>query len=378
MRKRPIPLLALAFLAFIGLGLPDPLPGSLWPETRPHYGVPNAALGLVLACVAAGYVAAGLATGWLMARLGLGGLLALSLAGTTLAALGQGWAPPWWGFVALALLAGAGGGAVDAGLNAFAANRFQPRQMNWLHGFWGVGATLGPALAAALLAAGLGWQAGYLAVAALLGALTLAFFVTRRRWEDGVPASAGPRPSLLSVLRRPIARHQALIFFIYTGLEAGAGQWAATILAARGASPAEAAAAATLFFAGLTGGRIGLGFVVDRIGPDRLLRVLTPVAVLAALAFGTGVADFVALAVLAVALAPIFPTLMARTPARVGASATPAAVGLQVAAATTGVAAVPAALGVAADLAGIGVVPWLLAAAAAVTAALIYRLPVQR
>ena len=374
-----MPLLLLAFLAFIGLGLPDPLPGSLWPETRPHYGVPNAGLGLVLAGVAFGYVAAGLLTGRLVAWLGLGGLLGASLVATALAAFGQGLAPPWPVFVGLAVLSGFGGGAVDSGLNAFAANRFQPRQMNWLHGFWGVGATLGPALAAGLLVAGFGWQAGYLAVAALLGLLAIAFLATRRHWEDGAPAPTGPRPSVRAVLSNPTARLQIVIFFFYTGLEASAGQWAPTILtAARGATPAEGAAAATMFFAALTGGRLALGFVMDRIGADRVLRLLSPLAVLAALGFATGQADFLALGLMALALAPIFPTLMARTPARVGPAAAAQAVGLQVAAATLGVAIVPAALGLAADLAGTAIVPWLIAALAAVVAAMIWRLPVRR
>jgi fucose permease len=371
-----VPLLLLAFIAFIGLGLPDPMPGSLWPSLRPHYGVPNAALGLVLAAVATGYVAAGLLTARMIASIGIGGVLVGSLAATTLAAAGQALAPPWAGFVALAVLAGFGGGAVDSAMNLFAASRFKPGHMNWLHGFWGVGATIGPATAAALLAAGFGWQAGYAAVALALGALTLCFLATRGRWEDDAPRPAAPRGHPLAVLRNPVARLQVAIFFLYTGLEAGAGQWVATIMtAARGATPAEGAIAATLFFACITGGRLGLGFVVDRIGADRVLRLLTPVAMLALLAFALGVADLLALAVVAVALAPIFPTLMARTPARVGAGHAAQAVGLQVAAATIGVAVIPAALGLGADLAGAGIVPWLLSALGLVLSVLVWRLP---
>lgn len=375
-----MPLLALAFLAFIGLGLPDPLPGSLWPALRPHYDVANAGLGLVLAAGAAGYVAAGLLTGRLLAALGFGGVLAASLAATALAALGQAAAPGWTGFVALAVLAGAGGGAVDAAMNAFAASRFQPRHMNWLHACWGIGATLGPAVAAALLAAGFGWRAGYLVVGLALAGLTAAFVLTRSRWAAGTPPRDALRSSAVTVLRNPVARLQVALFFVYTGLEAGTGQWIATILTgARGATPAEGAAAATLFFAAITGGRIGLGFVVDRIGPDRLLRLLSPLAVLAALGFGSGLADLPAIVLLAVLLAPIYPTVMARTPQRLGAAAAAQAVGLQVAAATTGVAAIPAGLGLAADLAGgPWVVPWLLAGLAAAVAAMVFRLPVRR
>jgi len=371
-----LPLLALAFLAFIGLGLPDPLPGSLWPELQPHFGVANAGLGLVLAANATGYITAGLLAARLIRGLGIGLLLSVSLAATAMAALGQGLAPPWWGFVALAVLAGAGGGAVDAALNLFAAHRFRPRHLNWLHGCWGIGATLGPLAAALLLAGGFGWQAGYLAVGTVLAALALAFGLTRRRWDAGGHQGGGADLSALAVLRHPVARLQIVIFFLYTGIEAGAGQWAATILtAARGATAAEGAAAATTFFAALTAGRIGLGFVVDRVGADRLLRLLTPVTVLAALLLATGRADFAALGLMALALAPIYTTVMARTPSRLGARAAAQAVGFQVSAAMLGVAVLPALLGLAADLAGASILPWLLALGCVGLSALIWRLP---
>ncbi|WP_270939400.1 MFS transporter, partial [Falsiroseomonas oryzae] len=155
-----MPLLVLAYLAFIGLGLPDPLPGTLWPEVSRAYGLPNARLGLVLAGLSAGYILAGLFAGRIIVRLGIGGVLAASVAATALAATGHALAPPFPVFVALALLAGMGGGAVDAALNAYSATHFAPRHLNWLHACWGIGATLGPALAALLLAAGAGWQAG--------------------------------------------------------------------------------------------------------------------------------------------------------------------------------------------------------------------------
>ncbi len=374
-----MPLLLLAYLAFVGLGLPDPLPGTLWPEIAPAYGLPNAALGLVLAAVSAGTILAGLLAGRLTARLGLGGLLAASLGATALAATGQALAPPWGLFVALGVLAGLGGGAVDAGLNLFAAARFAPRHLNWMHGCWGIGATLGPALATLLLAGGAGWQAGYAAVAALLLALGLAVLLTRRRWDAAAPAAeAGAPVTALSALRHRLVRLQMAVFFVYTGLEASAGQWAATILVARGAGPAEAAGAAALFWAGLAGARIVLGFVVDRVGPDRLLRLAVPVAVAAAALLLAGLADFAALALLAAMLAPVYPTLMARTPARLGGALAVHAIGFQVAAAMAGVALLPGALGLAADLAGPAAVPAGILLLAVALAALVLRLTAPR
>jgi fucose permease len=369
-----VPLIALAYLAFIGLGLPDPLPGTLWPEVSQAYGVPDAALGAVLAALAAGYIAAGLLAGRLIAALGVGGVLAASVAGTALAAGGQALAPPFPIFVALALIAGAGGGAVDAALNAYAATHLAPRHLNWLHACWGIGATLGPAGAAALLAAGADWHWAYAAAAALLGLLSLGFIATRRRWGEAAPP-ARVSASALALLRNRTIRLQMAIFFVYTGLETGAGQWAATILAARGATAAEAAAVATSFWLALAGARIAAGFVVDRLGPDRLLRLAMPPAIGAAVLFASGLADAVALFLLAAMLAPVYPTMMARTPARLGPLVI-RAIGAQVAAAMLGVAVLPAAMGIAAEAFGALAVPVLLVLCAMVLAVLIWRLPV--
>ncbi len=368
-----MPLLALAYLAFIGLGLPDPLPGTLWPQVGVAYGMPNAALGLVLASLSCGYILAGLTAARLIAAFGIGGVVTGSVAATALAAAGQALAPPWPVFVALAVLAGMGGGAVDAALNAYAAQRLAPRHLNWLHACWGIGATLGPAAAAAILAAGAGWQAAYAAVAAALAALGAAFLVTRRRW-DGTAPPPGRKVGTIYALRHRVVRLQMAVFFVYTGLEVGGGQWAATILAARGASPTEAALAATLFWAGLTGGRIGLGFLVDRIGADRLLRLGMPVAALAALGFALGLGDAACLVLFAVALSPVYPTMMALTPARLGPLAVQA-IGLQVAAAMAGVAVLPGLMGLAADWAGADAVPWMLLLLAGLLWLLIRRLP---
>ncbi|WP_237212849.1 MFS transporter [Falsiroseomonas oryziterrae] len=371
-----MPLLALAFLAFVGLGLPDPLPGTLWPEVGKSYGLPNAALGLVLAGLSGGYILAGLLAGRLIFTLGIGGVLAASVAATALAAFGHALAPPFPLFVLLAVLAGLGGGAVDAALNTYSATHFSSRHLNWLHACWGIGATLGPAAAAALLAAGAGWQAGYAGAAIVLTGLAAAFIATRRRWDDAAPPEP-PRTSAVAALRHPVVRLQMAVFFVYTGLEAGAGQWAATVLSGRGASAAEGAWAATLFWAGLTLARIAMGFVVDRIGPDRLLRLAMPAMVMAAALYTTGWADLVALALLAALLAPVYPTVMARTPARLGPIAVQA-IGFQVASAMAGVAVLPGLMGIAADFYGPDAVPVMLLLLGLLLTWFVWRLPVTR
>jgi fucose permease len=141
---------------------------------------------------------------------------------------------------------------------------------------------------------------------------------------------------------------QIAIFFVYTGLEAGAGAWCFTLLRARGLPVAAAGAWTTAYWGTHFVARVTLGFVVDRIGPDRLLRASTALALAGATAFALdgGLVGRLGLALLGAGLAPVFPTLMARTPARLGDAWTAHAVGFQVSAATLGVAAFPAGIGV--------------------------------
>jgi fucose permease len=371
-----VPLLILAFLAFIGLGLPASLPGTVWPELRPHFDVPHAALGLLLAARAAGHLAAAILAGRALQWLGIATLLSAGIALIAAAVLGQALAPGWAVFILFALLAGFGGGAVDSALNTFVALRFAPRHLNWLHACWGLGAALGPGLATVLLAAGAGWQASYLAVGALLAALALVFVATRGRWRMQVEGLDGPPLPALSALRQPMVRQRILVFFLLAGAEVSSGQWAATVLAdSRGASPAVAAGAATLFWAVMALGRVGMGLVVDRIGAERLLAVAAPAAVVAALGFALAPrgADLVALGLLALAFAPLFPTLVARTPALLGATTAVHAMGFQVAAATLGVAVLPALVGLAVESFGAEAAPVIVAGLVALLAVLLRR-----
>ena len=110
----------LASLAFVSLGLPDGLLGTAWPSIRASFGRPLDAQGALLVAFTIGYVTASFGAGSLLVRLTLGRLLAASGLATALALLGYAASPAWWMLVALALLLGAGGGAIDAGINTWA------------------------------------------------------------------------------------------------------------------------------------------------------------------------------------------------------------------------------------------------------------------
>src|ERR1041385_7835888 len=157
-------LIALAWLSFISLGLPDGLNGVAWPSIRADFHLPLDALGALLMMFTVDYLASSFSSGPLLARISVGTLLALSCLATAVSLIGYALAPAWWVMVALGMLAGLGAGAIDAGLNTFAATQFSARMVNWLHACYGVGAAGGPAIMTSVLAANHPWQQGYAVV----------------------------------------------------------------------------------------------------------------------------------------------------------------------------------------------------------------------
>lgn len=379
MAARPL-LVVLAYAGFVSLGLPDTVLGVAWPTLRDTFRLSQAAMGEVLAAGMCGYFASGLMAGRLTGPLGLGGLLAASCALVAIAQAGYAVAPVWALFPPLALVWGFGSGAIDSALNGHAARHYSARHLNWLHACWSVGATLGPVIMTAGLSRTGSYGAGYAGIAGALAVMGVAFAATRRSWDDQVEPSSvstsGAPTAMVGVfqtLRSGPVWLQIGLFFTYTGLEAGAGQWCFTVLREQHHLGVEVAGAWTAAFWGsLLAGRVAGGFFVDRLGPDRLLRLSTCVAVAGALAFasGDGAGNRAGLIVLAAALAPVYPTLMARTPARLGRAASVHAIGFQVSAATLGAAALPTGLGFMAARAGLGVVAPAVVAVAVVFLAL--------
>ncbi|MEW6271048.1 MAG: MFS transporter, partial [Thermodesulfobacteriota bacterium] len=355
-RRRTL-LIVLAYVGFVSLGLPDGLLGVATPSILRDFALVPADLGALLVAFTAGYLLSSSATGWLLARIGIGTLLALSCLATSTSLLGYAASPSWWAMVPCGALSGLGAGAIDAGLNAWVATRYRARTVNWLHGFYGIGATAGPLVMTGVLAAGRSWRAGYALVGAAQIALAAGFAATRGLWADRAPAvapradhAASPadrQPASAApgeTLRLPVVWLSVLLFFLYTGLEASAGLWTYAMLTeSRGVAPSVAGAWISVFWLGLTAGRFGFGAILGRAPLVVLLRAsLVAIAVGAAL-IALDVADgatFAGMALCGLAMAPLFPTLIATTPARVGVAHTANAVGFQIAGATVGTAIV--------------------------------------
>ncbi|WP_328655179.1 MFS transporter [Micromonospora sp. NBC_00330] len=362
-------LLLLSYLAFVSLGLPDGLLGVSWPSISGDFDVPTEAVGWVLTAGTVGYLTSSVLAGFTLARVGVGALLAGSTLLASLALTGYSVSPVLAVLVGCALLLGLGSGAVDSGLNAYAAGAFGPRHMNWLHAFFGLGVAIGPLIMTAVLSAGLAWRWGYGIVAAAQLVLAAAFALTVRAWRrdapagteaastvQGVPAptAAGPASTVQvpvrDTLRLPAVWSGLLAFALYVAIEVSAGLWAFLLLTeGRGLSAALAGGCVSAYWGSLFVGRVVQGLVAERLGAGLVLRAsLAGMAVGAALIAvpGPAVLAVLGLVVVGFAAAPVFPLLTLTTADRVGAAHADRAIGMQIGASGVGAALVPAGLGV--------------------------------
>jgi fucose permease len=371
--------LVLASLGFVSLGLPEGLLGVAWPSIRASFGLPLDALGLLLATFASGYFVSSAVSGRFITRLGIGSVLSASCALTGTCLLGYSLAPSWPAMVAIGALLGIGAGVIDASLNTYAAMAHGPRVLNWMHAAFGLGAAVGPLIMTAILASGMSWTIGYALVAVAQLALSAAYWATRNaytspRREDPSASATSPRgdfkgaaagPPLTSgethrreraqrrgaavLLRQPLLWLSLALFFLYVGLEASAGQWSYSLYTLSRDTPAALAGfLVSAYWASLTIGRILFGFIATRATSETLLRAAMALSILAAalIALNLPVISALALALLGLSFAPVFPILIAETPNRLGRQHTADVVGLEVAAAVVGGASVPALLGV--------------------------------
>jgi fucose permease len=374
-------LLVIAFLAFVSLGIPDAVLGVAWPSMRRAFDLSIDRLGWLLAAAMAGYLVSSFTSGAVVQRLGIGRVLLWSNVLTVGSALGFALAPAWTVVLGASVLTGLGAGGIDAAINGYAAVRFSPRVVSWLHASWGVGAALGPIVMTAALTRGLGWRGGYGVIAVILVAMTMGFALTHRLWDASgsldsrsaapavvrAPDGPGPRSEILQTLVRPAVLMNVALFFVYTGLEATAGQWTYSLFTeARGMSPATAGTLASAFWASLMAGRVLGGALTTRLPAVTILKaclLMVPIGGTMLWASQGAIASLGSLVVLGVGLAPVYPLLMSETPRRVGTGPARHAVGFQVAAAYLGAAVLPGAAGALAQRFGLETIgPFLLGA----------------
>lgn len=358
-------LLAVIYLSFISLGLPDALLGAAWPSMYGALGVPVSYAGIVSVIIALGTVVSSLMSDRLTYRLGTGRVTALSVAITAAALLGFSVSGSFWMLCLWAIPYGLGAGSVDASLNNYVALHYASRHMSWLHCMWGVGASVGPYVMGIALTGGRGWQMGYRWISFLQIALTAILLASLRLWKKRSGQEGGEEPEKPLGLRQVLAvggvREVMLTFFCYCGIEQTAGLWASSYLVLnRGVDAQTAAGFASMFFLGITIGRGLSGFITMKLNDKQMVRLGCGIIAVGAAALLLPLGEGAALAglvLVGLGCAPVYPCLIHSTPEHFGAQRSQAIIGVQMASAYVGTCLMPPLFGILAEHVGIWLFP---------------------
>lgn len=369
--------LIIIYLAFISLGLPDSLLGSAWPVIWPDIGSSVGSAGIVSMVIAGGTIVSSLASGSMIKRLGTGRITLFSCFLTAGALLGFSLAPSMAWLVVLAIPLGLGAGAVDAALNHYVAENYKAHHMNWLHCFWGVGATMGPIIMSSYIADHNSWRSGYTAVSIIQFSLVIILLITLPLWKRVAAMRENDRPQTENVVDNEKRQQEQIVkagifrirgvkptltaFLFYCGVETTVGLWGASYLVgAKHISADTAAIWISLYYGGITLGRLITGFITLKVGNRLLIRygqlitILGGIILVLPLSASFSLTGFM---LIGLGLAPIYPGLLHETPSRFGKEHSAKLMGYQMAVAYTGTTLLPPMFGLVASQTSIGLFP---------------------
>ena len=359
-------LLAIIYLAFISLGLPDSMLGAAWPEMYVEFGVPLSCAGILSALIAAGTIVSSLQSDRLTLKLGTGKVTAISVAMTAAALFGFSITHNFWLLCLWAIPYGLGGGSVDASLNNYVALHYKSRHMSWLHCMWGVGAATGPYIMGYALTSGHGWNSGYRIISIMQIVLTVILFLSLPLWKKRttVIEETGEKRkpmALKDVLKIKGAKEVLVCFFCYCAIEQTAGLWASSYLSLYKGVPVETAASfGAMFFIGITVGRAISGFLTIKLTDIKMIRLGQTLILLGIIIMFLPLNAYASLAgliMIGLGCAPIYPCVIHSTPAHFGEDKSQAVIGVQMAFAYTGTLCMPPLFGVVANTITVALLP---------------------
>ena len=364
-------LIAIIYLAFISLGLPDAVFGGSWPTMYQEFGVPVSYAGIITVIMSIGTIASSLLSDRMTYKLGAGKVTALSVATTAVALLGFSMSHSFLELCIWSIPYGLGAGGVDASLNNYVAVHYSSRVMSWLHCMWGVGAMTGPYVLGFVLTGGGVWNTGYKVIGLMQIGLTVILVVSLPLWKkrktvvdetgEEVPAQALTMKEILSIKG---AKDIMIAFFCYCALEQTAGLWASSYMVLhKGVPEVVAASYASMFYIGITVGRFFSGFLTMNFSDKQMIRMGMSVLSIGVLMLFLPLSEYVALAgfvLIGIGCAPIYPCIIHSTPDIFGTDKSQAIVGVQMASAYVGSLLMPSLFGIIANHITVSLLPMYL------------------
>ena len=372
-------LLGVIYLIFISLGLPDSLLGSGWPTMQVDFGVPSSYAGYISMTISCMTVISALLSPQMIRKFHTKWIVIASIGLTVLGLIGFSVASRYWMLLMIAVPYGLGAGAIDASVNHYVANHYRSSVMNFLHCFYGVGAVISPYIMSQALKFAR-WNEGYRWTAYIQLGILIACVLSLPLWKQNESKSAEENhesAGIWETLKAPGMLLTLIAFFAYSSGEATCFLWTPSYFA--GTKPdlsAETVASfGSLIFGGLMLGRLISGFISNKLGDRKLIRIGIAVELLGILLVFLPVRGYIAAAVgfvvVGMGMGPVYPAVQHMAPENFGKKYSAAAIGMQMAAAYIGSTFMPMVFGQIQQKLGIDIMPAYLLIFAAVSLAML-------
>lgn len=361
-------LIAVIYLIFISLGLPDSLLGSGWPAMHAAFSVPSSYAGYVSMAISFMTIISALLSPIMIKRFHTKWIVIVSIFLTVMGLIGFSISTSYAMLFVFAVPYGMGAGAIDASVNHYVANNYSGSVMNFLHCFYGVGAVISPNIMAVALSKA-SWNEGYRWTAYIQIFILLICIISLPLWKKNESDSNKQEEEVAGIreaLKRPGVVLTLIAFFAYCSGEATCFLWTSSYFAGvkEGLTDHLIASFGSLIFGGLMLGRLISGFVSNRLGDRMLIRIGIFVEVVGILLVMIPVASFIPAAIgfviIGIGMGPVYPAIQHMAPTNFGERYSAAVIGLQMASAYMGSTFMPMIFGNIQEKIGIGIMPFYL------------------
>ncbi len=359
-------LLIIIYLSFISLGLPDALLGCAWPTMQPQFGVPLSYAGIISMIIAFGTIFSSLQSDRLTKWLGAGRVTAFSILLSAVSLIGFSTGNSFFSLCLWAIPYGLGAGSIDAAINNYVAIHYSGRHMSWLHAMWGVGTIVGPYIIGYALTHGINWNSSYRTISLIQTILAAFVFISLPLWQRQKNKDVGDGRTEKALSIKQVFAIKGtfsicICFFCYCALEQTAMLWSASYMVLHsGISAEKAASMASMFYIGITAGRLITGFFANRFSDNALIRigqVVIGVGVIVMLLPLGYIVTLVGLILIGLGCAPIYPSIIHSIPQIFGEQASQAIIGVQMASAYLGTCFMPPLFGLIAQYTSVSLLP---------------------
>ena len=338
-------LIAIIYLAFISLGLPDSLLGSAWPIMHQEIGVSISFMGVISMVISGSTIISSLFSNKLTCKFGTKWVTTASIFLSAIALMGFSLSNNIVMIILFAIPYGFGAGGIDAALNNYVALHYSSKHMSWLHCFWGVGTIISPFVMSYTLASS-SWNMGYRIISLIQLGIGLILLISIPIWKvnNSTFISKNEKSNNLGIINAlKIKGVPSLLlgFFCYCATESTATSWACTYLVeSNNIDEPTAAAFASSFFIGMTIGRFLGGFIMDKLGDRKMILLGTAILLIGVcfmiIPINNHIISLIGLIISGLGCAPIYPSIIHSTPSNFGAENSGAIIGIQMACAYLG------------------------------------------